>query len=328
MEWVGFIWDLIILNPLVNILIVMSEFLFGNFGLAVIVLTIAINLLMYPLTMRQLKSSKAMQAMQAEVAEIQKKYARDKQKAAEEQMRLMKESGVSPAGCLLPMLVQMPVWIALYQSVTRLLATNPEGFLGLSQRLYASWDSVFALLPLNSDFLWLDLAIPDFFMALLVGASMWVQQKMSSTPSNNPQQQAQAQMMNWMMPLMFGFICLSVPSGLALYWVSSTVIRIILQYLTTGWGGLTFSNPFKRSPAPKSPDTKKNEGRVPRQKKALTAEDTSADIVIEPSPAREEGKDDRESGDEGKDSRGGYSSSSQSIRRQSTGSRNKRNKRR
>ena len=301
----------------------LSDYLFGSFGLAIVVLTIVVNLLMYPLTQRQLKASKAMQAMQAEIAEVRKKYAKDKQKAAQEQMRLMKESGVSPAGCLLPMLVQMPVWIALYQSVIRLLATAPEGFIDLSQRLYTSWTEVFSLLPLENHFLWLDLAAPDMFMAILVGVAMWVQQKMTTPQSADPQQQAQGQMMLWMMPLMFGFICLSLPSGLAVYWVASTCIRIAMQYFTSGWGGLSFS--FRGT---KGPETRKDQGRVPKQKKTLTADDTSADIVIEPSSAREEGIDDEESGDKREDSGGGYTKSFKSIRRQSGGSRSRRNKRR
>jgi YidC/Oxa1 family membrane protein insertase len=324
LEWIGYIWDLIILNPLVNILVVMSDFLFGNFGLAIVVLTIVVNLVMYPLTQKQLKASKAMQAMQGEIAEIRKKYAKDKQKAAEEQMRLMKESGVSPAGCMLPMLVQMPVWIALYQSVIRLLATAPEGFLDLSQRLYTSWSSVFAQLPLNSSFLWLDLAAPDMIMAILVGASMWIQQKMTTTPSTDPQQQAQSQMMNWMMPLMFGFICITLPSGLAVYWVTSTVIRIILQYFTTGWGGLSFS--FRKTN--KGPDLKNREDRMPKQKKTLTADDTHADIIIEPSTADKKGADNGESGSKSQDSGGSNTTGYKSTRSQSGGTRGKDNKRR
>ncbi len=323
MEWIGSAWDLIILNPIVNVLVMLSDYLFGSFGLAIMVLTVVVNLLMYPLTQRQLKASKAMQAMQAEIAEVRKKYAKDKQKAAQEQMRLMKESGVSPAGCLLPMLVQMPVWIALYQSVIRLLATAPEGFIDLSQRLYTTWP-VFSQIPLNSHFLWLNLAVPDMFMAILVGVAMWVQQKMTTNPSADPQQQAQGQMMLWMMPLMFGFLCMSLPSGLAVYWVTSTVIRIIMQYFTTGWGGLTFS--FLGGG--KGSEVKKNQGRVPKQKKVLTEDDTSADIIIEDSSAREEGIDDGESGSERQDSRGSYSTSIRSTRRRSGGSRSRRNKRR
>ncbi len=325
MEWVGYVWDLIILNPLINVLIMLSSYLGGSFGLAIIILTIVVNLLMYPLTLKQLKASKAMQTMQAEIAEVRKKYAKDKQKAAQEQMRLMKESGVSPAGCLLPMLVQMPVWIALYQSVIRLLARAPEAFLDLSQRLYTSWLSVFAQIPLESSFLWLDLANPDFLLAILVGVSMWVQQKMTTSTSADPQQQAQSQMMLWMFPLMFAFLCTTLPSGLAVYWITSTVIRIALQYYSTGWGGLSL--PFLGGGG-QDTKVKKSEERVPRQKRVLTEDDTSADIVIEPGPAQEEGTEYGESGDISQDSGGSYSKGFSSIRRQSGGGRSKRRKRR
>jgi YidC/Oxa1 family membrane protein insertase len=323
LEWIGYIWDLIILNPLINVLIVLTGYLFNNFGLTIIVLTIVVNLLMYPLTLKQLKASKAMQSMQAEIAEVRKKYAKDKQKAAQEQMRLMKESGVSPAGCLMPMLVQMPVWIALYQALIRLLATTPEGLLNLSQRLYVSWSAVFSQVPLGSNFLWLDLAVPDLFLAILVGATMWVQQKMTTPPSVDPQQNAQSQLMLWMFPMMFAFLCISLPSGLAVYWVTSTTIRIVLQYFAAGWGGLTL--PFVKG---KNTKEKKIEERTARQKKALTADDTSADIVVESSSAQEEGSSYEESGGKRKDRGGSYSTRLKSIRRQSGGGRSQRRKRR
>ncbi len=320
---IGEIWDLIILNPLINVLIVLTGYLFGNFGLSIIVLTIVVNLCMYPLTQKQLKAQKAMQAIQAEVAEVRKKYAKDKQKAAQEQMRLMKKSGLSPAGCLLPMLVQMPVWIALYQSIIRVSAVAPEDFLNLSQRLYPSWLSVFSLVPLESKFLWLDLAVPDMFLAILVGGTMWLQQKMITPPTADPQQKAQSQMMLWMMPMMFAFFTLSFPSGLALYWVTSTTIRIVMQYFATGWGGLTFSTAGR-----KASKDKEIKGRAARQKKALTEADTSADIVIEPSSAQKEGLDYGESGDKRQDSGGSYPKSLRTIRRKSGGGRGQRRKRR
>jgi len=256
------------------------------------------------------------------VAEIKKKYAKDKQKAAQEQMRLMKESGVSTSGCLVPMLVQMPVWIALYQSIIRLVATAPEGFLNLSQRLYPSWSSVFSMLPLQSQFLWLDLAVPDLFIAILVGATMWIQQKMTTPATTDPQQKAQSQMMLWMMPLMFAFLCISFPSGLSLYWATSTTIRIILQYVATGWGGFSFLS------GTNNVNQDRNQGRAIRQKKPLTADDTSADIVIEPGPVQEEGMDNGESGDKRQDSRGSYSGSLRATRRKPGGGRSQRNKRR
>ena len=316
---VGRIWDLIFLNPMVNVLIILSRYLFDNLGLTIIVLTVVINLAMYPLTQKQLKASKAMQEVQGRVAEIKKKYAKDRQKAAEEQMKLFKESGVSYAGCVLPMLIQMPVWIVLYQSIIRVLAVAPEEFLNLSPRLYTAWPSVFTQLPLGHSFLGLDLAVPNIFLAVLTGASMWVQQKMMTPATSDPQQRAQSELMQWMMPLMFAFLGMSFSSGLALYWVTSTGIRIVMQYFATGWGGLV-------SPATGKKD-KEIKGRVARQKKTLTAADTTADIVIEPSPAKGEGAEDGKSGNERQDGRGSYPKGLRSIRRQSGGSGDNRRKR-
>ena len=99
---VGEIWDLIILSPMINVLIMLSHYLWGSFGLTIIFLTVIVRVAMYPLTKRQVQASKAMQSLQPKIAEIQKKYGKDKQKVAQEQMQLYKDSGVSPAGCLLP----------------------------------------------------------------------------------------------------------------------------------------------------------------------------------------------------------------------------------
>lgn len=238
---VGEIWDLIILSPMINILIVVSGALFNNFGLSIIVLTIIVRGVTTPLTLKQLRSTKALQELQPKMAELHQKYGKDKQKLAQEQMRMYKESGVNPAGCLLPMLIQMPIWIALFQSIIRVLAIVPEDFLKLSGHLYSAWPQVFSLVPLNSRFLWLDLAVPDRFLMLpiLVGGTMWLQQKMVTSKTGDPKQQAQSQMMLWIMPLMFAFLTLQFPSGLALYWVISNVISIGMQYfITGGWGGL------------------------------------------------------------------------------------------
>jgi len=238
---IGDIWDLIILSPMINVLIMVSGWFFNNFGLAIIALTIVVRLATLPLTTKQLGATKAMQEMQPKMAELQKKYGRDKAKLAQEQMRMYKESGVSPAGCMLPMLVQLPIWIALFQSIIRVLAVIPEDFLNLSRHLYSSWSQVFSLVPLNSKFLWLDLAVPDklLLLPILVGGTMWLQQKMVTPRTADSRQQAQSQMMLWMMPLMFAFLTLQFPSGLALYWVVSNIISIGIQYYVTGWGGLS-----------------------------------------------------------------------------------------
>ncbi len=322
---IGDIWDLIILSPLINVLVVLSHYLFDNLGLTIIVLTVIIRAAMYPLTQKQLQASKAMQSIQGEVAELRKKYAKDKQRLAQEQMKLYKHSGMNPAGCMLPMLVQMPVWIALYQAIIQVLAVAPEGFLNLAHHLYAAWPSVFSLVPLESQFLWLDLALPDrwLFLPILVGGTMWVQQKMMMAPTPDPQQQAQSQMMLWMMPLMFGFLTMSFPSGLALYWAASNVISIVMQYFVTGWGGLVLGAAGKKTAV-----DKKSEGRIARREAPLTEADTGADIVIEPSSAREEGLSNGKSGDEGEDRQGSDTARLRAARRKSRRSKDYRRKRR
>jgi YidC/Oxa1 family membrane protein insertase len=220
----GAVWDTIIFKPVLNSLIVLCSVLFNNFGLTIIVLTIVIRGMMYPLTIRQLRSTKAMESLQPKLAELKKKYGKDKQKLTKEQMQLYKESGVSPMGCLVPMLIQMPIWIALYQSIMMGLAVTPEGLLNLSGYLY-SWPVVYSILPLGSQFLWLNLAVPDWppILPLLVGITMWVQQKMVAPANPDPKQQSASSMMLWMMPLLFTMLSLQFPSGLALYWVGGLV---------------------------------------------------------------------------------------------------------
>ena len=269
-------WELIIQQPVINVLIVFTDFLAGNFGLAIIALTILVNLLLLPLTLNQLRSTKAMQDLQPRLAEIQKKFGKDRQKLAQEQMRLYKESGVKPAGCAITMVIQMPIWIALYQSIMLCLAVAPEGLLNLSKYLYSS-SMVYALVPLNREFLGMNLAEPNFILAILVGATMWLQQKMSMTTlPTDPKQAQQSQLMLWMMPMMFTILALSFPAGLSLFWASSSVVRIALQYRVTGWGGLARKKPEESGQEKKY---LKFDSSAPEVK--ATTEDTGADIVID-----------------------------------------------
>jgi len=322
-------WDIIALQPVMNTLIVLTHYLFDNFGLAIIVLTLIVNAAMFPLTLKQVKASKAMQDLQPKIAELQKKYAKDKEKLAREQMRLFKESGVSPAGCLLPLIIQMPIWIALYQSIMRVLAVIPENLLGLSPYLY-SWQIVYATLPLENEFLWLNLATGDMILALLVGGTMWVQQKMVMTPSADPKQQQQSGIMLWMMPIVFAYLTLSFPSGLALFWVTSNLFRIGVQYFIGGWGGLAGIG-AKEAPAR---DKKYKEriaqvegaSKIDEFPKLEEAPSGGADIVV-PSSAQEEGPSHEESGGKRPERGGSYPKSIRSTRRKPRKGGSHRNKR-
>ena len=306
---IGAIWDLVILQPVINSLIWLSDVLFSNFGLTIIVFTVFVRVCMYPLTKKQLRATKGMQELQPKLKELQKKYGKDKQAMAKEQMKLYKESGLNPAGCMLPMLVQLPVWIALYQSIIRVLAVSPEGFLSLSRYLYA-WPIVYTTLPLANDFLWLDLAVPDAFIAVLVGGTMWIQQKMAMPVTSDPRQQAQSQMMLWMMPLMFAFFCLSFPSGLSLYWLASNVISIVMQYFVTGWGALAPGR--TRAPGDRDRGLKR---RISIEEVHKDEAPLEADIVVTDTAPEEPGSAGSE--DERQDRSGGYPTGFRPVKRQS-----------
>ncbi len=232
------LFDAVLLQPMLNFLVLLSGYLFNSFGLAIVVLTIIVRLATMPLTLKQLHSTRAMQSIQPKMKELQKKYAKDKQKLGQETMKLYKEEGVNPIGCAFPMLVQFPIWIGLYQAVIQGMGYAPENLVGLSRQLY-SWSVIQGQVPLNNRFLWLDLGSGDVFMAVLVAASMWMLQKMSQQPSADPSQQQMSRMMVWLMPLLFGFFALSFPSGLSLYWVLTNLISMVIQYRVTGWGTLT-----------------------------------------------------------------------------------------
>ena len=241
MEVISFLWTEVVTRPMTNGLVLFYSVLAGNFGLAIIAFTVVIRIFMYPLTMKQLKATRSMQQLQPRMKDLQERYKNDKQRLQREQMKMFKEAGVNPIGCLGPILIQFPIWIGLFYAIRDTVADTPERLIGLSNSLYSWLPMVDGAVPLNGRFLWMDLGLPDpspIIMPLLVGGSMWVVQKMAATPSLDPRQQSTTSMMNWMMPVMFGFWTLAFPSGLAVYWVASNLISIALQYRVTGWGGL------------------------------------------------------------------------------------------
>ena len=157
----GFFFDTVLINPMLNILVVLYTILFNNFGLSIISFTIAVRLATLPLTLKQMRQMRAMSALQPKMKEIQERYAKEPQKRSQETMRLYREAGVNPLGCLGPMIIQLPIWIGLYQALLKTLGDAPDKVIGLSQRLY-SWNPVGdTVVPLDSTFLWMDLANPD-----------------------------------------------------------------------------------------------------------------------------------------------------------------------
>lgn len=270
------VWDVFFVNPLINSLIILNNLLFNNFGLAIIVFTLLMRLATMPLTLRQIHSTRALTTLQPKMQEIQKKY-KDPKRRQEETMKLYRQAGVNPLGCLLPMLVQMPIWFALYGALQAMVGGVPESVVGLSQRLYP-WGYIESAVPLNNHFLWLDLGQPDrtLILALIVFASTYVQQKLSTVPSTDPQAQARNQMMTWMMPLMFAWFTTSVPSGLAVYWSVSNIAAVIMYYFVYGPKNVSWRT-FFPAPAPAStPAARRRDRAEPAPAEQEEDEETAA----------------------------------------------------
>jgi YidC/Oxa1 family membrane protein insertase len=223
------IWNYFLVWPIEAGLTALANVL-GSAGLAIIVFTIAVRTVMLPLGIRQARSQKAMSSLQPQLREIQKRYPGDRAKQSQEQMRLYRESGVNPAMGCLPLVIQMPIWFALYSSLIN-LSHNVEAF--------------------SASFLWIPSlahADPYYILPVLTGVTQWVVQRMSTLPSADPQQQQMNRMLEFM-PVMFFVFSLQVASGLALYWVVSNVYSFAQQYFIVGWGNLPYLGTRNRPPA-------------------------------------------------------------------------------
>ena len=230
---------------LINVMIFIYTLVGQNFGIALILFTILIRVVTWPLNAQQMKGAAAMQELQndKEWQAIQKKYAKDREKLAQEQMRIYRERGINPFGSCLPTLVQFPILFALIPSITYAIGSTPLNILNLSRKVFPIQD-VAALVPLNSKFLWMDLGLPERtllfglsipVLALIVALTTYVQTKLTMPPSANPNDQAAAtgKMMSIYMPIMLYFFSVNYASGLAVYFVISNILSII-QYAMMG----------------------------------------------------------------------------------------------
>lgn len=264
MAGISELWNLLVMEPMLNLLMLLYSVLFNNFVLAIIGLTVVVRLLTFPFTQKQIRSMKAMQDLQPEIKKLQKKYAKNREKLSAATMELYKKHGVNPMMGCLPMLVQMPIWIGLYQSIYQALGSSPEQFMVLSQRLYHTIPFMHNVatrsIPLNSQFLWLHLGRPDplYVLPVFVVAVFWLQQKLTAQPAVDPSQAQMNRSMQTMMPIMFGFITLQVASGLAVYWIASGVLQILQQGFTTGWADIRMALPTGIPGLPKREETKQD----------------------------------------------------------------------
>jgi len=238
-------------SSLINIVSQILEFLYGvthNYGLAIILLTIIIRLLLYPLMQKQMTSMRETQKVQPLMQEIQRKYKNDKEKMNQELMRLYKEHNVNPMGGCLPLLIQMPILILFFQVLRefKYFIPNTEqvagGFLWIQNEIMYQGEMVAGLAAPDKLFGVINMSGNEYFIGILpilVGATMYIQQKLTTpampessqnSSSSNPTAGTQ-KMMTTIMPLMIGFISFTLPSGLSLYWVTSTIFGIGQQIL-------------------------------------------------------------------------------------------------
>jgi YidC/Oxa1 family membrane protein insertase len=226
----------IFVEPLFNLLFLLYGVLPGpDLGLAVIGLTIIVRLILWPLVTRQLHSQRTMQALAPEVAKIRKQSGGDRQKETKLLMELYKERGTSPFAPLLPLLVQLPIFFALY--IVFKDAVDPNKIADLTYDFVQQIPVVARVLADHSLFSptlfgLIDLTKPNLLLAILAGASQWYQAKMMQPSKEH--MDAQAKMMaNLIMifPVITIFVGLTLPSALALYWSVTSIVAAIQQHI-------------------------------------------------------------------------------------------------
>ena len=268
---IGNLFNLIFTFPIFNGLVVLYH-LFGDFALSIVVLTLIIKLVLFPLTLQQLKSMKANQALQPLMQEIRKKYANDQQAQMQATQALYKEYGVNPLSGCLPLVIQLPVLYGLYYALSTVVRTSKlqdvnahiypfiphfTKFPDLTFRWFEWLSVVNPLLHLGWSWTFpLNYPDPSHVLPIIAGLATFVQLRMSqpntaaaanakaSAKPGQPDPTAQTmKTMQYIMPLFTVFIGWSFPAGLALYWTISSLFQAVQQYFVTGWGSLLTGTP-------------------------------------------------------------------------------------
>jgi YidC/Oxa1 family membrane protein insertase len=264
--------------------LIWSSTLTGNVALGIILFTIAARLIILPLTLTSIRSSRRMQELQPLIKELQRKHGKDAQKLQEETLKLYREHKINPVGGCLPLFLQLPIFFGVYQAVYHIMVPD--------QRVNLSARAAEMLADPNTQALFsqrllgiIDYGTPAFGSAGFAGLIYLVlptlsvlfqllQTVMATPRVQDPQQKAMTQMMLFM-PLVFGYISFTFPQGAVLYWVVSSIVGIIQQYFTSGWGSL--ANYLKFLP----PDGKPSGAPV-----ALAAAANTGDESAEPAAQR------------------------------------------
>ena len=221
-EAVDYGWFAVICHPMLWLLKAFYK-IFGNWGVAIIFLTIIVKILLLPLNQKSMKSMKDMAKLKPLIDDLKKKYPDDKQKLNQEMMGLYKSHKINPMGGCFPMLLQMPIWIALYRMLYSAVELYQTPFI-------PGWVDD------------LSLRDPYFVMPVVLGATMFLQQKISPTSADSQQ----AKMMLYAMPIMFTFIMLYLPSGLVLYIFVNSLLTIGHQLFYNRDGSPVTVNAAKR----------------------------------------------------------------------------------
>ena len=237
--------------------------LYPSYGLAIILLTIVVNLLVFPLTLKQVRSTRAMQEIQPEMERIRREYKGDQETINQKVMELYRQRGVSPFGCVLPLLVQMPIWFALFRVLREPTSTGlPEGSqlaeaLVENPPLFLSMDLARAPSDVvGTEGIFSTTTLPYLLVVAIVIGTGFLQQKLLSPPGNPQSSNRQAESIQRVMkvlPLMFGVISYVWPSGLNLYFATSNVFRTAQQLLIFKIDGRP-GNQAGEKPVPKQPD--------------------------------------------------------------------------
>ena len=193
----------------------------GSYGLDIIILTVLIKLIMWPLTQKSFTSMKAMQKLGPQMEKLKERYANDKEKLNKEIMDLYKRNGVNPLGGCLPMALQFPVFIGLYNALSTPIELRHARFLWIPDLSRPDWQALQFTPPS-----WWPFSVHGFpILTIIMGATMFLQQWM--TPSAGDPNQKKMMML---MPLMFTFMFVSFPAGLTVYWLVNNVLGIAQQY--------------------------------------------------------------------------------------------------
>lgn len=259
--------------------------LIPNFGIAIILLTIFIGLLLFPLTLKQTRSMKAMQEIQPEIKRLQRELKHDRQAQQQAMMELYRERGVNPAAGCLPLLLQMPIWFALFSVLRSFAGSNPTGRVPSGSALE---DAVISAVEGGTsalDFLWMNLTLTPsevfgndgivtslpyiITIAIVMVTAYWQQrQTMARQQKDGPQEKQPGQAILKIFPFFFGFISFSLPAGLVVYFAASQIFRIgqqamILRMDANRSATVTESKPSSQEAAPKENTKESRSGATP-----------------------------------------------------------------